>query len=190
MKTFKQFIIEYEMVPKEKKFSPSHTNREDIDEREFHKIPMGTVDGHRVTHFKHKKGGSHFTFAEDHEGNTVVSIEHKKPTVKGRLAISNMTKVGGPKKFGGKVLHHLIKHGHEIESDNTNSERAHSMWMELGNHPDIHTRIEDGNGNNIHHEGSISSEENQKKFAVKSTDDNFLAPDDTTHKNILAMKAK
>lgn len=169
---------------------PSHINEDDIDHDDHHKKELGSVDNHRVVHYKSKSRGSHFTFVTNHEGETVGHIEHKPtPSSKGnRLAISNITKHKGAGFDMGNVLHHLVKHGHSLESDNTNTEGgAHKMLQKFAKRPEIKTHIENGKGKTIPHTGDITSPENQKKYAVKSTDNNFLAPGDTTHKNILVF---
>lgn len=188
MKTFREFIVEYERTSAITKESPiSHFNVDDIDHDEFHTPKkLGVKDGHTILHYKHKEGGSHFTFAVDGDGATSAHIEHKTPTVKGRLAISNITNVGGSRGLGGKMVHSLIHTGHTIESDNTNSEGAHKMLMGLAKHPDVKTHIEDGKGKVIPHKGDVTSLENQKKYVVTSKDPNFL--EDKIHKHVLVMR--
>jgi hypothetical protein len=194
LKTFKQFLAEYELTDD---VIPSHVKEEDIEHNDYNKHELGDVDGHRVVHYESKnKKGSHHTFVTNKAGESVGHIEHKKtPTAKneaGRLAISNVTKTKGAPFDMGNVLHHLVKHGHSLESDNTNTEHgAHKMLMKFAARKDINTHIVHGNtGEVVPHKGDITSPENQKKYTVKSTDANFLAPSDETHKHILVMNKK
>ena len=190
-KDYLSAILEYELS--KDSVIPSSTKEGDIDHDEHKKTELGDVDGHRIVHYKSKTGGSHYTFITDHKGNTVGHIEHKptKTAKRGRLAISNITKTKGSEYSMGNVLHHLIKHGHTLESDNTNTEHgAHQMFMKFAKRTDINSHIEDGKGKIISHEGDITSPENQKKYAVKHTDKNFLAQNDTTHKHILVFGKK
>lgn len=182
-------LVEYELT---KNVVPSSVNEDDIEHDDHKKTELGEVDDHRVVHYKSKElGGSHYTFVTNKNGETVGHIEHKptKSTKGNRLAISNITKTKGAKFDMGGVLRHLIKHGHSLESDNTNTEAgAHGMLMRMAAHPDVHTHIEDGKGNAIPHEGDITSTENQKKYAVKRTDSNFL--NDDVHKHVLVFGKK
>jgi len=193
MKTFKAFLLEYELTDPHKKgeATPSNTHEDDIDHDEFHKKELGKIGDYSVVHYKHKTRGSHFTFLRDSNGATIGAVEHKKPTKSGRLAISNITKLnhdsnGYPvkKHVMTDVLHHLIKHGHTLESDNTNTEHgAHPMLMRLSS--GVKTHIEDGKGNVIPHEGDVTSPENQKKYTIRSTDPSFL--DNNKHKHVLVF---
>jgi hypothetical protein len=190
IKSFKEFILEYELTHD---VIPSHVHESDIDPDEHKKHELGNVDGHRVVHYKGKSGRSSYTFVTDKHGETVGSIEHKptKTAKNGRLAISNITKTKGSQFAMGNVLHHLVSKGHSLESDNTNTEQgAHRMLMNFAKRPDINTHIENGHGETVPHHGDITSPENQKRYAVKSTDPHFLAPGDTTHKHILVFSKK
>ena len=186
MKSFKEYILEYELTSD---VTPSHVNEDDIYHEDFKKHELGDVDNHRVVHYHSKSGGSHFTFVTKN-GETKGNIEHKptKSAKRGRLAISNITKNKGAGFDMGNVLHHLINHGHPLESDNSNTEGgAHKMLQKFSRRPEINTHIEDGKGKVIPHSGDITSPENEKKYAIKHTDSNFLAKGDTTHKNILVF---
>ena len=191
IKPFVEFLFEYELS--KDNVIPSSVREDDIDHDQHKKMEMGDVDGHRVVHYKSKeRGGSHYTFVT-HQGETVGHIEHKptKTATHGRLAISNITKTKGSHYSMGNVLHHMVKLGHPLETDNTNTEHgAHHMFMKFAKRPDINTKIEDGKGKTIPHEGDITSPENQKKYTVKHTDKNFLAPGDHTHKHILVFSKK
>lgn len=189
MKSFKEYLAEYEIS--KDNVVPSHTNEEDIEHDEHKKHELGTVDGHRVVHYKSKTRGSHYTFVTNDNGETVGHIEHKPTDTakKGRIALSNVTKTKGSQFSMGNVLHHLVHHGHSLESDITNTEHgAHRMLMNFAKRPDIKTHIEDDEGKTIPHEGDITSPENQKKYAVRHTDKNFL--NDTTHKHKLVFDKK
>lgn len=187
MKRFKEYLVEYELSDG---VVPSHVHEKDIDKTAFEKHELGSVDGHRVTHYKsNDRNESHHTFVTDASGKSVGHIEHAPVKKKNRLAISNITKTEGSKFSMGNVLHHLIKHGHELVSDKTNTEHgAHRMLMNFARRPEIHTHIEDGKGKIVAHEGDITSSENQKKYTVKHTDKHFL--DDDTHKRTLVFKQK
>lgn len=184
---FKEYLVEYELT---NDVIPSHVKESDIDHSQYKKKDMGTVDGHKITHYSSAK--SHHTFVTDSKGETVGHIEHKKTKTakKGRLAISNVTKTSGSKFGMGNVLHHLIHSGHELESDNTNTESgAHKMLMGLAKRSDVKTHIENGNtGETVHHEGDVTSPENQHKYTVRSTDPDFL--DNDKHKHILVFGKK
>ena len=186
MISFSNFLIEYELT---NGVVPSHTNEDDIEHSSFHKKELGNIDDHRVVHYKAKdKNNSHFTFVTDKNKNTVGSIEHK-PTRQNRLAISNITKHKGASFGMGNVLHHLMKHGHTLESDNTNTENgAHKMLMGLAKRPEVKTHIENGDGKVIPHKGDITSTENQKKYAIRSSDPKFLEHGHDEHKHLLVMK--
>ena len=192
MKTFRQFLIEYELSGG--KVAPSHVHEDDINHADFHKKELGEIGDYSVVHYEHKTRGSHFTFLRDLNGATIGAAEHKKPTKSGRLAISNITKLkldsnGQPvkKHVMTEVLHHLINKGHTLESDNTNTEHgAHQMLMRMASTSGIKTHIEDGEGSIIPHEGDITSPENQKKYTTRSTDPDFL--DHNKHKHVLVFK--
>lgn len=188
MMRFKHYLLEYELT---KDIAPSHVAETDVDGSNHEVKELGHVDGHRVVHYKAKGKGMSHTFVTNDKGETVGHIGHKKtPSTKGaRLAISDVTKTPGSKFGMGNVLHHLIGHGHELESDNTNTEAgAHKMLMFLAQRHDVHSHIEDGYGEKIHHEGDITSPENQKKYTTRSTDKDFM--DDNNHKRILVFRKK
>jgi hypothetical protein len=170
---FKKFIVEYEIT---NGIIPSSKKEDNIDHDEFKKHELGVVDGHRVVHYKSKSKGSHYTFVTDSHGSTVGHIEHKptKTAKHGRLAISNITKDKDSHYSMGNVLHHLIKHGHSLESDDTNTESgAHRMLQNFSKRPDITTHIEDGHGEVVPHTGDITSHENQKKYSGKFEEPHF-----------------
>lgn len=189
MKSFKEFLIEYEISASH--VAPSHVNEKDIETDKYHKHELGDVEGHTVSHYHNKKNGSHYTFVKNKAGETVGHIEHKKPTVPGRLAISNVTRRGDNHVRGlmAKTLHHLTKHGYTLESDNTNTEGgADKMLMSLAQHHKIHSHIEDGKGNKVPHVGDITSDENRHRYTIKSSDKDFL--ENNKHKKVLVFHSK
>lgn len=189
MKTFKEFLLEYERTDN---VVPSHVNEEDLDHDHWRKNELGKVHGYRVVHYESRmKNKMHHTFVSNEHGDTIGHIGHKKPTVAGRLAISDVTKRGEtPKGLMSDVLHHLVKHGHTLESDNSNTESATKMLHHLTSHPDVKTHIENGKGEKIHHEGDIASKENQDKYAIHSDHKDFLEPGNMTHKHVLVFSKK
>jgi len=86
------------------------------------------------------------------------------------------------------VLHHLVKSGHTLESDNQNTEAATNMLHRLASEKDVKTHIEDGKGKVIPHEGDISSEVNRKKYITHFDDPSFL--NDTKHKHVLVFSKR
>lgn len=181
---FRDFIFEYELTDG---VIPSHVSVSDVKTRKDRIKDLGTVDGHRIEHHQ----GKH-TFIIDHKGETVGHIGHKKTNTArmNRVALSAVTKKEGSSFSMGNVLHHMIKHhGFILESDNTNTEKgAHRMLMNLAKRQDIHTHIENGYGEKVHHTGDITSPENQKLYTTKHTDSDFM--EDNKHKRILVFRQK
>ncbi len=185
MKTFKEYLKEYERTTN---VVPAHIAEDDIDQNKYDKTELGSVHGHRVTHYHNKKNGMHHTFVVNDNNETVGHIGHKKPTVSGRLAISDVTKKKeAPKGLMTDVLQKLTAHGHTLESDSSNTESATKMLHNLSDHPNVKTHIENGKGEKIHHTGSIKTPENQEKYSIKSDNKNFLAPGNTNHEHILVF---
>lgn len=173
MKTFKEYLLEYKIT--KDTHTPPRIHEGDIEHEDFNKTELGKVGKYTVTHYKHKKKGNHYTFVKDEHGGTVGSIEHEKPTKSARLPITYIARdkhdsEGNPIEHKGlmvDVLHHLIQHGHTLESDTSNTEHgAHKMLQNLAKKPGVKTHIED-DGKIIPHEGDITSPENQKKYAIK-----------------------
>jgi hypothetical protein len=161
----------------------------DIDHDDFMKPKeLGNIGSYRVVLYLSKYTYiTGYTFITDlNTKETVGHIEHKMPTQHSRLALSIIRKLPGASFQMTDVLLLLLKSGKSLESDNTNTkDGAHKMLMRLAS---VYSKchIEDGNGNVVHTKGPITSLENQKLFAISSSNPDFL--DNNVHKYILVFE--
>ena len=178
----KDFIAEYELTTG---VMPSRVVEDDINPADFRKRELGKVDGYRVVLYLNKHGGDNYTFITNPD-ETVGHITHKRPSVPGRLALSNIRKIPTASYHMDNVCHLLLNSGYTLESDNTNTESgAHKMLQRLA-HSSVSSHIEDGSGNIISINTTITSPDAVDQYTIKSSDPEFL--DNKKHKYILVFK--
>jgi hypothetical protein len=177
-----EFLAEYELSSNN--VIPGVVFETNIIQSKYNKYELGNLNDYRVVLYISKLNQTGFTFITI-SNETVGHIEHKIPSVPGRLALSNIRKKPGSGFQMLDVLRLLLR-SHSLESDNTNTVAgAHRLLMRLvAAHPNCH--VEDGEGNIIPIDGNLLSPENQAKYSVSKSDPNFL--DDDRHLYLLVFE--